>query len=106
METPEPNKDERANVAGAHLVGLQCFHTGADDLILGEWNGESEDFGRIEQTVHMVRKSKDRRAGARTLIGPDPLENPKAVMQRMGQDVHVRLFPGRHHAVHPDKISP
>ncbi len=37
------------------------------------------------------------------VIGPHPLEHGTAVMQRMGEDMHLGVLPGAQLAVQPDE---
>ena len=74
--------------------------------------GGGEDVGRVGDLdlVHRRRLVEAAQVGVEPedgravggLVGAHPLEDAGAVMQTVGQDVHLRLVPGHELAVEPD----
>jgi hypothetical protein len=62
-------------------------------------------MGRIEKALHVLRQAKNRRASVFALITADALEDPQAVMERVGEDMDVSVVPVHKIAVKPDLFS-
>ena len=60
---------------------------------------------RAEQSIDVLAQTEDRRAPVALLVAADALEHPEAVVQRVREDVHLRLVPGHQLAVQPDAIG-
>jgi hypothetical protein len=61
-----------------------------------------QDPGRAEQPPDVLVEPKDPRT-PRRLVGPDPLDDPHAVVQGVGQHMDLRLPPPDHRPIQPDE---
>ena len=95
---------DRAQVGAARQPVLRDhFAAGVVDLVFAERNVDAVDLGRVEQAARVVAQPEDRRA-PRRLVGAHAFEHRRAVVQRMREHVHRRLFPGDQLAVEPDVL--
>ena len=88
---------DRAHIGIDKALALQGLAAGGVDL--GDRVGDFhvEHFGRIEQPLGVLGELEDLAA-----IGALALEDAGAIMQAMGQDMHLGVLPGDEFAVEPD----
>jgi len=93
---------QRTDVPGLHLVHHQGVQRGLDQLVAAEGNLHAQNVRGVDEALHMLRKAVHGAAPVRALVGANALEDAAAVMQSVGEDVHVGLIPVDELAVHPD----
>src|SRR5438067_10032208 len=96
-----PVEDERAQIAGIELVLTHAFLLRGIELLRAERNRHPEDPRRPEQPLRMVAQAKNG-GTVDGLVAAYAFEDAHAVMQRMGEDVRLRVAPRHHLAVVPD----
>ena len=94
-------KSNRADITRLELV---C----ADDLLVrrherfpGVRNFHHVNMRRVEQALGMFLEPENRRAMGRA-VGAQALEHGESIMQRVGQNMGIRVAPGHELAVIPD----
>jgi len=58
----------------------------------------------VEEPVDVLLQPEDRGFAVLRPVAADPLEDADAVVQRVGEDVDLRLVPVHELAVHPDLL--
>ena len=58
----------------------------------------------IEQALNVLLQTKNGGAAINALIRPDALKDSQAVVQGVGENVDLGLFPGNKFAVEPDEF--
>ena len=91
----------RAQVPLAQLVGGKHPALGRFQLLAGVRQVDLHDLRGVEQALGVVVQPEDSRSG-RSVVGAHALEDTYAVVQGVGQDVHLRLAPGNEFAVKPN----
>src|SRR5581483_3890729 len=81
---------ERAEVALAEAVHTHGLDARRHDRIPRERHREVEDVRRAVEPIDVLAEPEDRRAAVVTLVAPDALEDAETVVQRVGEDVHLR----------------
>ncbi len=89
----------RRQPGGAHGV-LRRLH----QLVDGVRDLHHHDGGRVEEARDVLGQPEDGRA-LLGLVGADPFEDARAVVQRVRQYVNLRLGPRHELAVHPDLLG-
>src|SRR6185369_12678300 len=70
-------------------------------LLTSKFSVHSVDLCRIDQTLHMFGKAKDRRA-LRRVVTADAFENTRPVIDRMGHHMNTCVIPVDQFAVLPN----
>src|SRR5579864_3196718 len=99
--------DQRPDVARLEAVAADRVHDGVADLRDGERQVHAIDLGGERQPVQVLRQPEDggdALPGRRVhgVVAADALEDPGAIMQRMGQDMDRGLLEIDQLAVLPD----
>jgi len=79
------------------MVSLQHLGLGGVDLVHRPGNFEVKNLRGVPQAPGMLTRLEDRAA-----VGALAFEHSACVMERVRQDVDLRLAPGDHFAVQPD----
>src|SRR5262249_43444158 len=96
--------DDRPHVAGLEVVGREgLVHRGAE-LVDGVRQLEEVHLARAPETLQVLTQPEHRWTAVRP-VGPDALEYAGSVVQRVRQDVDLRLVPVDELAVHPDLLG-
>ena len=106
MEGVEPHlavaaEDARPDVAGAQLVDADEFLGGLGKFLGAVWDVHAVDARGLVEAHHVVGEAETRRA-ARRIVAPQALEDARAVVNYVGEDVDFRVVPVHELAVHPD----
>ena len=94
-----------AQVSLVHLVRHHHVLARLEDLLLGERHLHQADLRALEEAADVLAQPEDRPAPVGLRITADALEDRDAVMERVRQDVHLRIGPGNELAVHPDELG-
>jgi hypothetical protein len=60
------------------------------------------ELAGVEQALDVLAEAKDGRHPVGALVGPDPLEGAETVVERVREDVDLRVVPIDELSVHPD----
>ena len=95
---------DRPDVARAHLVGRERVVRGLPQLVGRVRELHVVDLRRALEARQVLAEPED--AGAAVgLVRADALEDPRAVVQRVREDVDLRVGPVDELAVHPDLLG-
>src|SRR5690606_34404674 len=88
--------------AGFQLVGAHGLERGGIDLFARKRHRHPVDVSRVEQAAGVLFEAEHSRADV-GVVGTYTFEYRKTVVQRMGEDMHVRFTPGHERAIKPDE---
>ena len=97
------DEGDRPEVAGRQLVGADHVPRRGLQLLDRVREVDVEELRRPVQPLEVVGEAEDGRA-ALGLVGADPLEDARAVVQAVRADVDRRVAPVDQLAVHPDLL--
>ena len=97
--------DDRPDVAGAQSRRADGVFRRLHDLVDGVGDLHHHDLRRVEQAHDVLGETEDGRPAV-GLVRADALEDPSAVVQRVGQYVRRRVTPWHQLAVVPDPSIP
>jgi hypothetical protein len=100
-----PAIDERADIAGLHLVGADRFEHRLHPAVQIEGILHPVNLGRVLQAQHMGIETEAGRA-LRCRVAPRALEHAAPVVDDVRRDVNRRVLPVHERAVHPDLAGP
>src|SRR5262249_37726397 len=96
---------ERADVALAHPVRAQGLEDRRLDLLARPGHVDLDDLRRVQQPLHVLAQAEHRPVAVLAAVAADALEHAHAVVQRLGEDVDLRIVPGNQLPVEPDALG-
>ena len=98
----QAHEGQGPDVARGHGVARQGLHDGRFQLLLGVGQIHLHHPAGADHAVHVLVQAEDAGPLAGEFVGADALEHAHPVVQGVGQDVDVGLFPGNEFPVEPD----
>src|SRR5580700_4008979 len=94
-------KDDRAKVAGVHLVDADDIEIGLGELFGGKGNFHAINARGVKKALHMIAETEN--GGAlRGVVAADAFKDRRAVCDDVREDVNLGVVPLDHFAVVPN----